>query len=92
MTIDKLARMSQREFVSVSDRFDRADKRFDKVDEDLGILRRDTNAGFASVGEVLKLMRDDLKDIKGNVITVNEDYTELRARVGRLEKKVGLSR
>ena len=48
--------------------------------------------GVPDEGEVLKLMREDLKDIKGGVITMNEDYAELRARVTRLEKKVGLPR
>lgn len=92
MTIEKLARMSQREFVAVGERFDKVDKRFDRVHEDIDILRRDMDAGFQSIAEVLKLMREDLKEIKGNVITMNEDYTELRARVVRLEKKVGLPR
>lgn len=92
MTIEKLARMSQGEFVSIGERFNKVDKRFDQTDEKIDILRRDMESGFQSVGEVLKLMREDLKEIKGNVITVHEDYAELRARVGRLEKKVGLPR
>ncbi|OGY99994.1 MAG: hypothetical protein A2945_00605 [Candidatus Liptonbacteria bacterium RIFCSPLOWO2_01_FULL_52_25] len=92
MTIEKFARMSQREFLSVGERFDRVDQKLEKNSEDMGILRRDMETGFQSVGEVLKLMREDLKDIKGGVITMNEDYAELRARVTRLEKKVGLPR
>ena len=95
-TIEKLARMSQNEFTNIrsemKEGFSSVRKEFDVVHEDIGTLRRDMESGFQSVGEVLKLMRDDLKDIKGGVITMHEDYAELRARVTRLEKKVGLPR
>lgn len=96
MTIEKLARMSQQEFTAirgeVKDGFAKVGERFGKMEEDIGILRRDVESGFNSVGEVLKLMREDLKEIKTNVITTHEDYAELRARVERLEKKVGVPR
>ena len=96
MTIEKLARMSQNEFTAirsevregfkgVGERFADVDKRFDAIED-----KFDTK--FDSLAEVLKMMREDLKDIKGSVITINEDYAELRARVTRLEKKVGLPR
>lgn len=89
MTIDQLARMSQNEFTAIRSEVKEG---FEKAKEDTDLLRRDMEAGFQSLAEILKLMREDVKDIKGGVITINEDYSELRARVGRLEKKVGLSR
>ena len=92
MTIEKLGQMSQREFLSIGGRFDKVDERFDKVDEDARLLRRDMEAGFGALAEILKSIRADLKDIKSDVATVNEDYQELRIRVERLEKKVGLAK
>ena len=87
MTIEKLAEMSQREFTAI-----RGEMRegFLGVHEDTGILRRDMESGFQSITEVLKLMREDLKEIKLDVTTIHLDYTELRARVDRLEKKIGI--
>ena len=69
--IFEMGSMSQREFVSISDRFDKVDGRFDTMHEYMGILRRDMEVGFSSIGEVLKLMRGDLKEIKGGVFTAN---------------------
>lgn len=89
ITLDKLARMSQSEFTAV-----RSEVRegFNRVGEDIGILRRDMEAGFGALAEILKAIRSDLKEIKSDVTTVNLDYAELKTRVERLEKKVGLSR
>ena len=64
VTIETLARMSQKEFASIGERFDGVEKQLQRNTEDIGLLRRDVEAGFQSVGEVLKLMREDLKEIK----------------------------
>lgn len=89
MTIEKLARMSQYEFTATRSEVKEG---FEAVDKRLDVMENKFDAKFDSLAEVLKMMRDDLKEIKGSVIAINEDYTELRARVGRLEKKVGLPR
>lgn len=91
MTLEKLAEMSQQEFLGIGGRFDEVDKRFDKVDEDIALLRRDMGAGFSSLAEILKEIRADVKDVKSEAITIHEDYKELRIRVERLEKKAGIS-
>lgn len=99
ITLDKLAEMSQREFVAVRGemkaRFDEVDNRFDEVDKRFGGVDKrfdgiDNQLG--AIGEVLRLMREDLKEIKENTATNSFDYIELRTRVERLEKKTGLAR
>lgn len=81
MTIEKLAQMSQGEFVAIRSEiregFDVVDRRFNAVDNK-----------FDALVEVLREMRDDIKEVKGGTLTIHEDYAELRARVERLEKKV----
>jgi len=96
MTIEKLARMSHGEFTAIrsemKEGFDNVGERFDKVEGDIGILRRDMESGFGALAEILKEIRSDVKEVKSDVVTVNLDYAELKTRVERLEKKVGLSR
>ena len=83
---DNLAQMTEREFTAVH-----AEMRdgFARVHEDLGILRRDMEVGFHEVAEVLKLIREDLREFKTDTDT---ELQNLRARLDRLEKKVGLSK
>jgi hypothetical protein len=56
-TIDKLAQMSQHEFTAIRDEVSEG---FKELKEDNSLLRRDMEAGFHSLAEVLKLMREDL--------------------------------
>src|SRR3989338_4034792 len=86
MTLDKLAQMTQGEFLAVGERFDKVDQRFDNVDEDARILRRDMETGFGEVSSGMKTIMGKLDDIQRDVIEIHD----LRGRVERLEKKVGL--
>ena len=61
ITIEKLAEMSQREFTSLSGRFDKVDERFDKVHEDSAILRRDVEAGFHELSSGTKTIIGQLR-------------------------------
>jgi archaellum component FlaC len=92
ITIEKLAEMSQREFTAirgeVAEGFARVDKRFDGMEKRIDGL----DNKFDNLAEVLRLMHADLKEIKSDVQLVHFDYTELKTRVERLEKKVGLSK
>ncbi len=85
ITIETLATMSQREFTAireeVSGGFAAVNNRLDGMDN-----------RFDSLDETLRLVRNDLKEIKTDVATVHFDYTELKTRVERLEKKVGLAK
>ena len=81
MTLEKLAAMSQREFLAIGGRFD-------KVDEDTALLRRDVEAGFTGVSEGMKAIMAKLNSIQEDVIEIHD----LRGRVERLEKKVGLAK
>ena len=81
MTIERLARISQREFASIGERFD-------KVDDEINLLRRDMDAGFLGVSQGMKTILAKLNEIQEDVIEIHD----LRSRVERLEKKVGLPR
>ena len=86
MTLDKLAQMSQGEFLAVGERFDKVDERFDNIDKRFDSF----DSKFDALIEILRHMQGDIKEIKTDVQTVSFDYSELRTRVERLEKKVGL--
>ena len=87
MTLDKLAQMSQREFLSIHEEFGKVHEEFSRVHEDARILRRDMEAGFGELNSGIKQVMTKLDDIQSDVIEIHD----LRGRVERLEKKVGLS-
>ena len=86
----KLARMIQLEFALIHKRFDETASKQDlaPLREDLGILRRDTEEGHRAVTGALKAIQEELKDLKG----MDAEFTALRLRVARVERKVGLAR
>ena len=92
VTIEKLASMSQREFTAIRSEvhggFRGVAGRFDRADENVGILRRDMEAGFSGISEGMKAIMNKLNSIQEDVIEIHD----LRSRVERLEKKVGLAR
>ncbi len=92
MTIEKLANMSQREFVAIrseiKEGFDGVHEEMGTMKEDIGILRRDMEAGFQGVSEGMKAIMVKLNSIQADVIEIHD----LRGRVERLEKKVGLQK
>lgn len=99
ITPDKLGQMCQREFLSLHqkieegfketvERFEKIDERFERIDERFDIVDK----RFDALIEILRTMRDDIKEIKSDVKTVGYDYLELRTRVERLEKKIGLAK
>ncbi|MBI2623237.1 MAG: hypothetical protein HYW65_01515 [Candidatus Liptonbacteria bacterium] len=94
ITIETLATMSQREFTAIrgemAEGFAVVSKRLDGVDGRLDGMDRKFESKFDELAEILRLMRADLKEIKTDVATVHFDYTELKTRVARLEKKVGI--
>ena len=92
MTIEKLAQMSQREFLSIHEEIggfrEEVKGEFGRVHEDIGILRRDVEIGFGALSSGMKEVLIKLNEIQQDVIELHD----LRARIERLEKKVGLSR
>ena len=88
MTIEKLARMSQREFTAIRSEVSGAREEIGIVREDIGILRRDVEAGFQGMSEGMKAIMVKLNSIQEDVIEIHD----LRSRVERLEKKVGLQK
>ena len=88
MTLDKLAEMSQKEFLAMGKRFDEVDRRFDVVDKRFDLI----DGKFDALAQILGEIRKDNKEIKEGVTTINFDYAELKTRIERLEKKVGLAK
>jgi polyhydroxyalkanoate synthesis regulator phasin len=106
MTMERLAAMAQREFAAV--RKETGEMRLElKEDinvlredvnvlredvnvlrEDVNVLRRDTEAGFAGVSHGMQEIMEKLNQIQADVVEIHD----LRGRVERLEKKVGLRR
>lgn len=85
MTIEKLARMSQNEFTAIRVEVKEG---FERSREDMNILRRDMEAGFSGVSHGMKAILEKLNSLQNDVVETHD----LRSRVERLEKKVGLSR
>lgn len=77
--------MNQREFTAISNEMKEGFAQTANK-EDLRILRNDMEAGFHAVTETMKSIVEKLDVIREDVIEIHD----LRARVERLEKKVGL--
>jgi|SRR3989344_5063622 len=88
MTIEKLARMSQNEFTAIRSDTSELKDGLRNIKEDIGILRRDMEAGFEGVSHGMKAIMKKLNAIQADVIEIHD----LRSRVERLEKKVGLQK
>ena len=90
MTIDHLAQMSQREFSGIHEEvkrgFYKTAEEFGSVHEDIRILRNDMEAGFHELSGGMKIIIGQLKEIREDVIELHD----LRSRIERIEKKVGL--
>lgn len=81
MTLDKLAQMTGAEFVSVREEAQDIKK---ELKEDITLLRRDTEAGFAMMSDAMKAIMGKLNEIQRDVVEIHD----LRGRVERLEKLV----
>ncbi len=99
MTMEKLASMSQHEFTAIRSEIKegfgnvKGEMGAMKEDitifrEDMGIMHRDMEAGFDGVSEGMKAIMAKLNAIQEDVIEIHD----LRSRVERLEKKVGLQK
>ena len=90
MTIEKLGQMNQREFLSIHEEIggfrEEVHEEFGRVHEDAQISRRDMEAGFNAISENMRVIIEKLNSIQEDVIELHD----LRARIERLEKKVGL--
>ena len=88
ITLDNLARMTQQEFVAVHEEVKGVKEDVGTLKEDVSILRRDMEAGFSEVGGSIKEVMGKLNEIQRDVVETHD----LRSRLERLEKKVGLPR
>ena len=88
--IEDLARKVQQGFdgTPTKEAFRVLDGKVDTLSEDIGILRKDMDAGFGDMKQTLQDIRDDLRDFKVN----DAQFYDLRARVERLEKKAGIAK
>jgi len=87
ISVDELAQMSQREFAAVHEEIKHGFEHTASK-EDVRVLRNDMEAGFQAVTETMKTIVEKLDLVRTDVIEIHD----LRARVERLEKKVGLPR
>jgi len=62
--------------------------RVERLSEDVKILRNDMEAGFQAITNSMAAIVDKLNLIRQDIVELHD----LRARVERLEKKVGLRR
>ena len=85
MTLDKLAGMVQRGFEDI-------EKNISHFKEEFHSVQKHTNSELTSLGEVLKLLREDMKILRRESIQNEVDIRDLKARVSRLEKEAGLVR
>jgi hypothetical protein len=89
---EDLAQMSQREFAAIRDDlragFARMATREELggLNDDLTLLRKDMESGFEGVRHDMKAMSAQMRTIQEDVIELHD----LRSRIERLEKKVGL--
>lgn len=85
ITLENLAEMSQREFEAI--RAEMATKQeLQEFREEAAQQFDGMHDRFDALAETLKLLREDIK-----ALDVRKDILELRERIERLEKKVGLS-
>ena len=89
MTLDRLAVITQREFKVVHGDVS-------NLRGEVSNIRRDMEIGFRAVADTLELIRQYFADMKRSfsIIThaTSSGMAELRRRVERLERKIGLAR
>ena len=84
--IEKLAGFANEEFVAI--RNDMATKaEVGVLREDLRILRTDMEGGFQTLGATLKELLAEVRELRA----MDAELTDLRMRVKRLEKKLGIA-
>lgn len=85
ITIETLARITAKGFENVATKDDL--KNLATKDE-LKDTKDEMRSGFKILADTLDLVRSDIRDLK---ISVEVDLKDLKHRVERLEKKVGLT-
>ena len=89
-TLEQLARLSQREFQAIHGKIGGLESKIGYVESGMkdGFVKIDSH--FESMAQVLKLMRDDTKALHQQTSENEVDIIDLRTRLARVEKKVGL--
>ena len=79
--------MNQREFTAIRQEVNQVQETLAKTAsrQDLNALRQDMEAGFEAVGTTMKEILTELRGVREDVVELHD----LRARIERLEKKVG---
>lgn len=99
ITLDGLAMMVGKGFAEMDKRFEGVEKRFEGVDKRFDEFKIYVDKRFDiienelfAMGEVLKLLREDVKEIRNEQIALQLEVRDLRERVAFLERKLGVSR
>ena len=77
------------ELRQVSGRLDGVEDNLVKIEEDIKILRQDTEAGFYTLAQEIKQLREDFQSF---ISIYRNEISELRTRIERLEKKMGIKK
>jgi cell division protein FtsB len=90
ITMDRLAQMTAREFGGVhadmakqSEQITELSGRTARLEEEMKLLRRDTESGFQDVISALRQLREDIA-----AIDFGPEVHDLQNRVGQIEKKL----
>ena len=86
ITTKRLFEITAEGFAEVNTRIDGVDERLGRVEENVRVVKNDMDAGFQAVSSSMREIIEKLNSIHADVIEIHD----LRARVERLEKKVGL--
>jgi hypothetical protein len=82
---EKLARLVHHSLTSVDGHLTKVAKRLGKVEDDIMILRRDTEAGFQDIKDTLRPLTDASSDHTAQLADRDE-------RLERVEKKIGIGK
>lgn len=98
-TLDDLAAITHKEFLVSGKRMGGLENRMGGLESKVDGLEVKIGSGFKAVAELLDLMRADIKDIKTTLPplirsqgALEGEVVDLKNRVARLERKVGLPR
>ena len=93
LTLERLAELTHEELLSLGKRMGEG---FQKMEAKMGAGFSRMESGFSAIARELELIQGDIRELKltRDLISraVAGEISELRARMARLEKKVGLAK
>ena len=93
LKIDNLALATAQESAFVHQRLDRHEERLNNIEAEMKAMRNDMDEGFRVMNEGFRLMAESFQQIRDDIAAMNygAEIRNLKTRVTRVEKKVGLA-